>query len=298
MIRIVALSATLCLGLTAAQAGTQTHALPPAISADPAPDAHFPARSAVIHIPSGGVAINGLVYVAAGPGPHPTLVLCHGLPGNEKNLDLAQAARRAGWNAVTFNYRGSWGSPGSFSFAHTLEDAAAVLAYLRTPANAQALGVDTARIVLAGHSMGGWITAETAAHDPALAGAILISAWDPGVDAVAYSSSRGRLVTGMAENNETLSHTTPDAMAGELIAHGAAWSFPPLAARLADKPLLVLTSDDGNEPNNMALVTAIQKLGGHHVSGAHVATDHSWSDHRIALEALVLNWLATVPARR
>ncbi|MDO8912512.1 MAG: hypothetical protein Q8N10_08825 [Phenylobacterium sp.] len=32
--------------------------------------------------------------------------------GNEKNLDLAQAVRRAGWNAVTFNYRGSWGSPG------------------------------------------------------------------------------------------------------------------------------------------------------------------------------------------
>ncbi|MFD3266336.1 hypothetical protein [Phenylobacterium ferrooxidans] len=32
--------------------------------------------------------------------------------GNEKNLDLAQAVRRAGWNAAAFNYRGSWGSPG------------------------------------------------------------------------------------------------------------------------------------------------------------------------------------------
>lgn len=39
-------------------------------------------------------------------------------------------ARRPGWNAITFNYRGSWGSPG----------------------------------VLAGHSMGGWVTVLTTAH--------------------------------------------------------------------------------------------------------------------------------------
>jgi predicted alpha/beta-fold hydrolase len=62
----------------------------------------------VLHIPSGGVEINGVAYVAAGAGPHPVLVLFHGLPGNEKNLDLAQAVRRAGWTVVTLNYRGSW----------------------------------------------------------------------------------------------------------------------------------------------------------------------------------------------
>ena len=86
---------------------------------------------AVLHIPTGGVRINGVAYLAAGAGAHPTLVLFHGLPGNEQNLDLAQAVRRAGWHVVTLHYRGSWGSPGSFRFAHTLEDARAVLAYLR-----------------------------------------------------------------------------------------------------------------------------------------------------------------------
>jgi pimeloyl-ACP methyl ester carboxylesterase len=91
------------------------------------------------------VEINALAYVAAGIGPHPTLVLCHGWPGNEKNLDLAQAVRRAGWNVVTFNYRGSWGSPGNFHFAQNPEDAKAVLAYLRDPANAAKLGVDPKR---------------------------------------------------------------------------------------------------------------------------------------------------------
>lgn len=59
----------------------------------------------MLHIPSHGVWINGLIYQPSGAGPHPTLIVCHGLPGNEKNLDLAQAVRRAGWNAVTFSAR-------------------------------------------------------------------------------------------------------------------------------------------------------------------------------------------------
>jgi predicted alpha/beta-fold hydrolase len=79
--------------------------VPAPIYTDPDSDAKNPASTSVLHIPSHGVLINGLLYSPPGSGPHPTFVLCHGLPGNEKNLDLAQAVRRAGWNAVTFNYR-------------------------------------------------------------------------------------------------------------------------------------------------------------------------------------------------
>ena len=57
-----------------------------------------------------------------------TVVLLHGLPGNEQNLDLAQAIRRAGWNVLTLHYRGAWGSPGQFSLQHVLEDADAAVA--------------------------------------------------------------------------------------------------------------------------------------------------------------------------
>ncbi|MGC1301673.1 MAG: alpha/beta fold hydrolase, partial [Caulobacteraceae bacterium] len=166
------------LGAALLSAAPALAAPPAAIFTDPPHDAAHAARSEVIHIPTGGVEVNGLVYIAAGAGPHPTLVLFHGLPGNEKNLDLAQAVRRAGWNVVTLNYRGSWGSPGVFRFRGTLEDARAVLAFVRAPANAARLQIDPARIAIAGHSMGGWVTALTAAHDPHLMGAILISAAD------------------------------------------------------------------------------------------------------------------------
>src|SRR2546426_8591488 len=154
--------ALISVGAAVFAASSVTAQVPRAISADPPRDSVHPARMEVLHIPSGGVNINGVAYIASGPGAHPAFIFFYGLPGNEKNLDLAQAVRRAGWNAITMNYRGSWGSPGSFQFAHTLEDADAALAYLRDTANVRALAIDTTRMVLAGHSMGGWVTAMTA----------------------------------------------------------------------------------------------------------------------------------------
>ena len=264
---------------------------PAAIFTDPPHDAAHPARSEVLHVPSGGVQINGLAYLASGAGPHPTLVICHGWPGNEKNLDLAQAVRRAGWNAVTFNYRGSWGSPGQFHFAQNPEDAAAVLAYLRDPANAAKLGVDPKRIALAGHSMGGWVTALVAAKDRQLIGAATISMGDLGmVGALTHAD----LVKLASENAETLA-TTPEAMADELAANAAAFRTANGAPGLARLPLLVLTSDDGLQPESDALVKAVMAAGGTKVVSAHFKTDHSWSDRRIALQTAIIAWLGTLP---
>lgn len=278
-------AAVLTFATSASLAGQD---VPRAIFTDPGHDAKHPARMEVLHIPSGGVAINGVAYLAAGPGVHPTLVLAHGLPGNEKNLDLAQAVRRDGWNAITFNYRGSWGSPGSFRFAQTFEDMSAVLAFLRNAANARKLGIDTSRLVIAGHSMGGMVVVNTAGRDHRLAGAILISAADMGRNT---SAPRDSVVKHMASDMESLAGVTAEQMADELIAKGPAWRFDRSVVGLAKLPLLVLTSDDGLAPANDTLVLKVRAAGNKRVSTLHVATDHSWSDRRIALEAAVIRWL-------
>lgn len=243
----------------------------------------------VLHIPSHGVQINGILYAPSGAGPHPTLILCHGLPGNEKNLDLAQVIRRAGWNTVTFNYRGSWGSPGNFRFAQNSEDAVAVLAYLRDPANAARLGIDAHRIVLAGHSMGGWVTAMTAGHDPALAGAILISAANFG--SIGHMPQKD-LVALMADDRESLAGVTPQSMADEARTHAAEFDFLSAVDGLSRMPLLVLSADDGLAPQTDVLVKAIEAKGGKRVTAIHAATDHGWNDHRVYLAVTILNWLA------
>lgn len=263
--------------------------VPSAIFTDPPADKAHPAGMEVLHIPSHGLLINGLLYRPSGAGPHPTLVICHGLPGNEKNLDLAQAVRRAGWNAVTFNYRGSWGSPGDFRFAQNLEDADAVLAYLRSPENASKLQIDTSRIVLAGHSMGGWVTAHTADHDRHLLGAILISAADMGSMG---GQPHDQLVAAMADDMESLHGVTAESMADEIAANTKLFGFDQTVDGLVHLPLLVLSANDGLAPGTDALVAAIRKKGGKNVDAIHASTDHGWSDHRIYLESAVINWLA------
>jgi pimeloyl-ACP methyl ester carboxylesterase len=273
--------------LSAASASAQW--VPAAVFTDPPADAVHPAGMAVLHIPSHGVLINGIVYQPSGAGPHPTLVLCHGLPGNEKNLDLAQAVRRAGWNAVTFNYRGSWGSPGVYRFAQNLEDTDAVLAFLRDPANAVRLGINPKRIALAGHSMGGWATAQTVAHDHELIGAILISAADMGAMG---SMPRERIVALMADNREALAGVTAETMADEVIANAKTFRLDTTVDGLTQMPLLVLSADDGLAPGTDALVKAIAAKGGQKVTSIHVATDHGWADHRIFLESTIITWLA------
>jgi uncharacterized protein len=259
---------------------------------DPPRDPVHPARSEVLHIPSAGLEINGLAYIASGQGVHPTLVICHGWPGNEKNLDLAQAVRRAGWNAVTFNYRGSWGSPGEFHFSQVPEDAAAVVAWLRRPEVAAKLGVDTHRIAMAGHSMGGWATARAAALDSTLLGAVLIAPADMGR---LGKMTRADVVKAAADDAETLV-TSPEKMADELIAQSDAFALTQSAAGLAKIPVLVLTADDGLAARAGALVAAIRTHGGAHVQTLHFTTDHSFNDSRLALQSSVINWLQTLPS--
>ena len=277
------------------------HALesvPRAVIADPPPDAKFPARMEVIHVPSGGVQINGVVYVASGERAHPAFVFFHGLPGNEKNLDLAQAVRRAGWTAVTVNYRGSWGSPGNFRFAQNLDDAAATLAFIRSPENARRLSIDPTRVALGGHSMGGWVTAETLAHDSSLLGAVVISPGNMGAIGLQAQQNREAVIALMNDNRESLAGVTGESMADELKDHAEAWSFKTVAPELTHRNLLVLYGNDFVKADALELIQDVKAAGGTTIASKYVVTDHSWSDHRIALESLVVNWLGTLPGPR
>lgn len=280
----------LCFGASPVSA----QSLPRAIYVDPPDDPHKPARMEVLHIPSGDVKINGIAYVAAGPGPHPAALLLHGMPGNEKNLDLAQAMRRAGWTVVAINYRGSWGSPGIFHFSQVLEDPAAALAYLRQPENAERLAIDTKRMVVVGHSMGGWAAAHTLTRDHALLGGALISPGD-----MATFGDKGHDFAQKFVEDDRESITEPDsaALADELVAHAGDWGMLALAPQLADQRLLVLYSNDRGKSHTETFLDALKAAKAKKLTVGYTATDHSWSDHRIALQAQVINWLENLPAK-
>lgn len=260
-----------------------------------------PAQTLPQAIPSGGVNLNAILYTAAGTGPHATVLLLHGLPGNEQNIDLAQTMRRAGWNVLTIHYRGSWGGPDTFSFEHCLEDAAAALDWLRDAADDAALKLEPARIVVIGHSMGGFVAAHVAAERSDVNGAVLISGVDLGRSFgsgdAGRSEDRVDENVGVGAGLHILAGTSPGALAHEARSNAERWRLTNYATRLAGRPLLMVTSDDGFAAGSDALADAIQASATAQLSREHFATDHSYSDCRIGLQTAILRWLARLDVK-
>jgi pimeloyl-ACP methyl ester carboxylesterase len=220
------------------------------------------------------------------------VVLLHGFPGNEQNLDLAQAMRRAGFNVLTLHYRGAWGSPGGFSFTHAVEDSDAAVSFMAN--NAAKYATDPARIFMTGHSMGGWLAASATDHAPNVAGLVMISAWDIGAQGPQFRDPalRKKLAAGeFGENVIPLAGTTADTLMQEAAANASHWDFVNYAPQLKNRPVLIITANDGLTQDNLRLGKALRAAGDKDVSEIHMETDHSYSDHRIALESAIVTWL-------
>jgi len=268
---------------------------------DPPIDRAHPARMAEdFRLESDGSRLNAILYEASGPGPHPTAVLLHGFPGNERNLDLAQALRRAGWNVAFFHYRGAWGSGGRFSFGHVLEDVAAVVRRLRDPATATAHRIDPARIALVGHSMGGFAALVAGAEIPEVECVVSLAGANLGVWLAAIASPEGAQRT--AETLETwgrgpIAGIRGDLLVEELRESPERFDTPSHAEALAEKPLLlvVATRDEvlPRAQHHDPLVAALQARGARHLRHPELDADHAFSDQRVALARTVVEFLNT-----
>lgn len=274
-----------------------------AVSTDPAPDQAAPPSMVQVSVPSHGEQLLGVFYLATGAGPHPTAIVMHGFPGYEQNLDIAQAIRRAGWNVMAVHYRGSWGMKGDFSFTHVVEDADAEVAFLRDPAVDAKYHVDPSRIVLVGHSMGGFAVASAAAHDPRVAGVVMISAWNIAGPYANLADDQesvavAKFVAGQKKNNlAPLTGCTAESLGHEVFRKRKQLNFLNFAPALASRPVLIVTSNDGLASANQTLYEALRKAGDQRAQIVHFATDHSYSGARIALEEKILESLSSMAAQ-
>ena len=298
--RLAAFSYFICLAFAGAEAAA-VPSTPTAVYRDPPADKAYPASGEGLRIPSGGAQMNAMVYVPAGKGPHPVAVLLHGFPGNEQNLDLAQSLRRAGWAVVTFHYRGSWGSEGTFTFDGAVEDAAAAIAWVRSPEAAGHSRFDPKRIVVLGHSMGGFIAAQRCAADDGLLGCVLLAPWDLSYDArlLAKSTEAERERSAkedFADVDGRLAGMNARQVVATLVRDGHQWQLAKFAPEIAKRPtLIVLATRDSDDDKALDLLPA---LNAQHPKALRIETldsDHGFNDRRIALQDLVLEWIATLP---
>jgi uncharacterized protein len=267
------------------------------VTMDPATvDTAYPPLMAEIAFKSGGERLNGLLYLPAGAGPHPVVFLLHGNPGNERNLDLAQAIRRAGYTAFFFDYRGNWGSGGTFSRTHALEDVRAALAWVRSPASVKQFRIDSSRVVLVGHSMGGWLALMTAAADPSVRCVGALDSRNVGAYGRLLRHDRSVDSALVAVNNWLTAPGAPyRAEAGgaglvkEMKANAEDWDITAHARTLSDRPVLLVAATF--KPDQDSLVAALSRVGGHRVTALAWHTDHSYSDRRVALARTVVGWL-------
>lgn len=267
-----------------------------AAQADPPRDAASPPGMEELKIPSHGARMNGFIYLAQGAGPHGVVVFLHGYPGNERNLDLAQAVRRAGWHALYFDYRGSWGSGGTFSFQNALDDVGAALAWLRDPANVSRFHIDPARVALVGHSMGGWLALEHAAADPGAACTVALDAWNLGAfgkDAAEHPErDPGAYFRQTTDAESGPIRGDAAAMLRETTANAARWDYTTLAPALRSRAVFLAASTREAEGFRVALTQSLQSAGAARVRSIHYDDDHPFSAHRLALADELVRWLA------
>jgi pimeloyl-ACP methyl ester carboxylesterase len=279
----------------AASCGTDDSAYD-AIAQDPVTvDADNPPAIVELNFESHGKRLNGILYAANGSGPHPTVILLHGFPGNEKNLDLAQALRRSGLNVLFFHYRGAWGSEGVYSFTHVIEDVASAIQMLRT--RAAEYRVDPEHIYLIGHSLGGFAALQGAARDDSIACVAAIAPVDLGVNAQLFAADE-EAAQGFATYSgsaQMLSGLTGTGAVAEIRSNAEDFSLQALAPLLAGRSVLLIAGDkDTDVPpksHHIPLVAAYSAESEVDLTARVLSGDHSFSWSRIELMHEVLLWV-------
>lgn len=259
-------------------------------------DSEYPASQESLLIESNGFLINGYIEIAQGVGPHTTIIILHGIPGTEKNGDLAKLFRRAGFNVVVFHYRGSWGSQGSYSFKHCVEDAENVISFLQK--NASQFRINTGKIILIGHSLGGFIALYTAYRVSSIKRVACISGFQLHLmrDAFHRSPENKTIITDLFNSSTNpLGGISPVQLLNEALEIDQ-WEFTKFHEILSTKVLFFLSAlKDVYCPLELydsIIIKSLEKLHAKNLTLVQFAeAGHSYSDHRIKMAESLLTWL-------
>ena len=234
-----------------------------------------------VHFPSGGHELVGSLYLAATADPCPALILLHGIPGSEKNYDIAYRLRDLGWHTLVLHFRGNWGSEGDYDMLTQPDDALAAVDFLlNTDAEWK---VDPDRVAMLGFSLGNRAALVAAQRDSRIGAVISVAGFsdfeEVTLSDAAYASStpflRGTTARGLSAQWQKLAG--PD--------------NPINRIAQINRPLLIVhgTQDD-TVPYWMA--SALHEASGKRAELVPIEdADHVFTGHRKQLVQAVSDWL-------
>ncbi len=254
----------------------------------------YAASSEELTFESNGKKMSGFIYQAAGKGPHPSVLLLHGYPGNEKNLDVAQALRSEGWNVVFFHYRGAWGSEGEFSFLNAEADVQSVLKYMKN--NADKLRINEKSISLVGHSMGGHLSIAGILDNPAVSCAVAYDGANLGVNDLGIAVDPATTIP-WEEYSDTLfmlEGWSGEKALTELKENAKALNLVRRVNSLNGRPILLIPADTAvipMESHITPLLTALRGTKNSKISYKLISDDHSFNSSRAELITTTIDFL-------
>lgn len=263
---------------------TQAQTTDSIVLKDIAWDKNSPASQIELTIPSENSKLAGFIYTANGSQKHPTLLMLHGFPGNERNLDLAQVVRAHGWNVIYFDYRGSWASQGQFGFENCVQDVKNVVSFCKKYSDS--LKIDTSNIALFGHSMGGFVCLKALALLPDIKKGFALSTWDIYATAKDLKPTQIKMAAKMIGEYFVL-NTSTEKLISSVLNNLPFYNIQTESIALAGKKIIMLDEHNGNKQ----LAESLKNSNHNYFDYEVWQTDHPFSNKRISLINKVLEFL-------
>ncbi len=235
----------------------------------------------------GNSGIYSRIFRPAGGDNCPLVILFHGLPGNETNLDIAYALREEGYAVLTPNYNGCWGSRGSYRLQNIPENVDTILKHVFSVPFLKTWGIDPERVGAVGHSIGGWASLITPKIDKRIKA---IAALAPVIDFDRIRISARDLAP---EFIIPLKDITVEQLIEGWTWAGKEWSPFDTIKKMGDQSLMLVaaTEDEILFPESCLELYNQVKAAGRDAEFWVLHTDHSFVSERKKLRNLVVDYM-------
>ena len=222
----------------------------------------------------------------------PCAIICHGFAGFTRWDDVAHRLCEAGIVVIIPHHRGAWGSEGEYTVSGCIEDVKRLVAFAAT--EAQKYGIDSGKVYLIGHSMGGNSVVNAAACVPGVSGVALIAPCDIGY--MAETMTREQMADFLVgEGMHALNRKSDEAIVDDVYTNAAQMRFSNAAPSLQDRKVFLATGDYDAVVPTAPLDEFWVALGGE--SPLHIrkrySADHSLMGQRRQLAADLTDFIET-----